>query len=704
MKKPIQHVMLFTLLLSLVWFSMILLGNSQASAEEALNQSHPVLLEKITVTATRTEVDEDAVPFTMYTLKREEIESQPNYLFDMGEYLRILPGVDLMRTDPSEPSWVHMRGTGYFQGRTVYMVDGIALADTKLFTAINSNDTAQIDVLMGPSSAIYGPNASGGVVNVTTRSGKEAMGAEAAIGYGSHNTVRPQVSVGNRAGNFNYYFSYSGEYSDGYDYFPAEDIIEYVNSPNGSSWWYGVANVDDPEYEKTFLTGKVGWDTDSGGELSFTANYLNSYLSGGQENKVVVDRGDHLITSAKWRQPLGSSNIFKISVGYQYLNRPSKKNSGATLDNGSIVVDPTFSGKSFYGPIAYIPIEVQNDFYIGADTIITAGGLYGMYSETRSTEDASGTETSKSEWDIDRYAAYLQAQQFLFNKKLSLLGGVRYDLWRYKNIFDSRSQNQYPGSETLDHVNFRAGAKYRWNDHFAVRSSFGTAYWPGWTHWRFRNDDTGTSRIEANPDLDPEKTWMADLGIDASFDWGLLVRLTGYYGKLKDMLSYTYIEEGGVRTLRARNTSEAELYGVEIGLDQTLTKNLLLHASLTLNESEIVKDEIAPENEGNQLKFTPDYFGSVGLRYQNPSLVNVSLDFVFTGDRFMDDANTEGLMKHLDSYETFNIKLWRDWRLRDGMVLTTALSGINVFDEHYEYCGCYIGPGEYYEMTIGIRF
>ena len=58
-------------------------------------------------------------------------------------------------------------------------------------------------------------------------------------------------------------------------------------------------------------------------------------------------------------------------------------------------------------------------------------------------------------------AVYLQDQAFFLDDRLSLLAGVRYDYWRYHDIYDSGSSDKEPDAVKKDHVTYRGGVKYR---------------------------------------------------------------------------------------------------------------------------------------------------------------------------------------------------------------------------------------------------
>ena len=667
--------------------------------------AQPDHLDEITVTATKTDVDEAFSPADAYAVDREDIEYQPShYMNNFGEYIRDIPGVHVGQYYPWGPPWVHMRGTGHFLQRSVYLIDGMPV-HAFLSTAINPNDIERVDVVLGPSSALYGASAAGGAVNIITRRGKKGEGASAKLGYGSRNTFKPSVSLGNASGNFDYRLSYSADISDGYQMKPIDGMVKLYNL--GKKQYVRTASVEDNDYEYHWVSGKMGWHNDSGTQMTMAFNYQNRYLYGGQTNAITNDHGDTLVSSLKLSHRLGDWAKVTATTGYQFQSIPSQDNGGARLVNGQVVVDDTIKVKTDWDR-KRIPLEVQGDFYLGKSNVLTAG-IYLAREEEEMYKNSgeTGAQTYRYELTTDMTGLFLQDQIFLLDDRLSLLGGIRYDEWKYSDIYDSGSSNSTPGSLKKDQVTYRGGAKFRVNEALALRTSIGTAYWPGNPKWFFQNLNTGPTWREANPDLNPEKTWMADLGADMTlFPCQTLFKITGYYGTIKDIMAYTYDSHPTVDNttlVKTRNMGEAEIYGIELYLQQPITEHLSFTGALTLNHSRITEDQVNPANEGNQLRNSPDYWGSLGLRYVRPDLVNGELLYRFSDSRYYDDNNVDLPYFHMKAYQTLDLKIWRDWQIRPDLTLHTAISGVNLLDEEYATEIVYVNPGRHIECTMGVR-
>ncbi|ADK85039.1 TonB-dependent receptor plug [Desulfarculus baarsii DSM 2075] len=660
----------------------------------------------ITVTATKTDVKADLSPVDAYSVDRVDIDFQPNYYMNnFGELIRDIPGVHVAQYYPWGPPWVHLRGTGHFLQRTVYLIDGVP-AHHFMSAAINPNDIERVDVVLGPSSALYGASAAGGAVNIITRSGHEGMGAVAKMSYGSMNTFRPYTAVGDRDGKFNYYFSYSGDYSDGFQMKPLDGMVDLFN--RGQKQYVRQASLENNKYNYTYLTGKAGWEADNGMGLTVAINYQQRYLYGGQSNYIINDNGDTVVNSVRFVSPLSDWGKLTATTGYQFQSIPSQETTGLSLVNGRVVLNDTITQTTTWDR-QRLPLELQTDFYLGENNVLTTGASLAQEKEkTRYYQGTSSNQTYRSDITTDMAAVYMQDQQFLLDDKLSILAGVRYDYWRYHDIYDSGSSDKEPGAVSKDHVTYRGGVKYRFNDTIAVRANAGTAYWPGNAKWYFQNQNVGATQREANPNLEPEQTWMVDLGTDVTLNqWKTLFKATTYYGKIKDIMAYSYDQHPTLPNtilIHTRNIGEAEIYGLELSLDQPITEHFLFFAAATLNHSRITKDDVNPQNVGNQLLNSPDYWGSVGLRYANAAVLNGEVVFRYSGDRYYTDNNEDLPYFHMDAYQTVDAKIWRDWRLDKNWALSACLSAVNIFNERYATEIVYVNQGFYMEGMIGLRY
>jgi vitamin B12 transporter len=168
----------------------------------ALAQTQPANeLEGITVTATRLDTSLDQSPSATTIITGKQIDEQ-QYRF-ATDALRAVPGLNMVQTGtPGQVTSAFIRGSRSDQ--TQVLLDGIPI-NQELSGAFNfadfTTDTIQrIEVIRGPQSALYGPRASGGVINFVTNRGKGTPIGSAFFEGGSWNSFREAASTSGKLG------------------------------------------------------------------------------------------------------------------------------------------------------------------------------------------------------------------------------------------------------------------------------------------------------------------------------------------------------------------------------------------------------------------------------------------------------------------------------------------------------------------------
>ena len=153
---------------------------------------------------------------------------------------------------------ISMRGMS--QSGVLVMVDGMSVNNGYTggtnWAAIPVNTIERIEIVRGASSAIYGSNAMGGVVNIIT---KQSTGGEMKVGFGSDHTRYGDFYYGLKDDNVFFSVNYGKRTTDGYN-----DNID--RKPNNVNYgpreeereWYGVKLAYDvDEYNKAILSHQV---------------------------------------------------------------------------------------------------------------------------------------------------------------------------------------------------------------------------------------------------------------------------------------------------------------------------------------------------------------------------------------------------------------------------------------------------------------
>lgn len=178
-------------------FAQILFAAQLASAQTVAEETS---LDPITVTSSLIEKRSSETGRNITIVKGEAFAELPVHSVD--ELLKYVPGIEIQARGPQgSQSDITLRG-GTFQ-QVLVIIDGIRVNDpnTGHFSSYIPIVPAQIDrieVLKGASSAIYGSDAVGGVINIITKSFSAAKQHK--------NTLQAQVS----AGGYNYKSLHAG--------------------------------------------------------------------------------------------------------------------------------------------------------------------------------------------------------------------------------------------------------------------------------------------------------------------------------------------------------------------------------------------------------------------------------------------------------------------------------------------------------------
>jgi outer membrane receptor protein involved in Fe transport len=138
------------------------------------------MAETVIVSASRSESALIDAPVTMTVLPASVLDGNPTR--NMGDLLRAVPGVNVIQMSARDINLTARQATttlatsqlALVDGRSVYLdFFGMVLWD---FVPTNVEDIQQIEVVRGPASAVWGANALTGLVNVVTKSPRDAAG------------------------------------------------------------------------------------------------------------------------------------------------------------------------------------------------------------------------------------------------------------------------------------------------------------------------------------------------------------------------------------------------------------------------------------------------------------------------------------------------------------------------------------------------
>lgn len=151
-----------------------------------------LLQETEVVTASRTKESIIDVPATTMVITEQDFKNR-GYT-NLDDIFRDLPGFDYIGQQGTDHSVLFQRGYRTpFTSRTLLMINGVVENDLWAQVATPGrmypiSNIKRVEVIYGPASAVYGPNAFQGIINIITKDGKENNGkttGKASFQYGS---------------------------------------------------------------------------------------------------------------------------------------------------------------------------------------------------------------------------------------------------------------------------------------------------------------------------------------------------------------------------------------------------------------------------------------------------------------------------------------------------------------------------------------
>jgi vitamin B12 transporter len=180
------------------------------AAQGANAPPETIELPEVTVSATATpeplaEVGSSVTVIDSARIEREQRRTVP-------DALSLVPGLNVVQTaGPGGTTSVFIRGTNSNQVKV--LIDGIDASDPSNangsfdFGQLLTYDIARIEVLRGPQSGLYGADAIGGVISITTKGGEGPPKAKGLIEGGSFGTLNEAMGFSGSTPIFSYYMN-----------------------------------------------------------------------------------------------------------------------------------------------------------------------------------------------------------------------------------------------------------------------------------------------------------------------------------------------------------------------------------------------------------------------------------------------------------------------------------------------------------------
>jgi vitamin B12 transporter len=247
----------------------------------------------VTATLIPTPIDQVGSSITLITAK----EIQDHQWRTVPDALQEVPGIDVVQSGGAGgQTSVFIRGAN--SNHTKVLIDGIEANDPSTpgngfdFGQALTGGLARVEVLRGPQSSLYGPDALGGVINIITREGHGAPRLDATIEGGSFDTFNQSASLSGSDKRFSYAFSADHTHVGATPVTPL-DLLAPGETRN------------DDRFDSLTLGTKLGFDLNSVLGFGLVARYVDSDLKFTSENYDLYplpDQPDAAQTDQKERQ------------------------------------------------------------------------------------------------------------------------------------------------------------------------------------------------------------------------------------------------------------------------------------------------------------------------------------------------------------------------------------------------------------------
>src|SRR5256714_645813 len=242
------------------------IGRAQDAASSALPNSE-AQSEEIVVSATKIETPINEIGSSVTVITDKEIERDQERT--LPDVLRTVPGLNVVQTG-GRAGKTSFFPRGQNSNHRKVLIDEIDANDPSQdgvfdFGQVLTSDIAQVEVLRGPQSGLYGSDALGGVVNIVTKKGEGPPQFTGRIEGGSFDTFNQSASVRGSVSRFRYSFNVAHFLADDTPVTPLDLLPP------------GRKRIND-SYENITVSTKFGVDLTDIFSIDFVGRYTDSTL------------------------------------------------------------------------------------------------------------------------------------------------------------------------------------------------------------------------------------------------------------------------------------------------------------------------------------------------------------------------------------------------------------------------------------------
>jgi len=662
-------------------------------------------LDEVLVRTNRTENYLRNSPFAESLVGKEEIQMRST--MSLPDILQKEPGVSLLR-DGIWGTEISIRGLN--RENVITLIDGSRIATSTDVAArlsmVDLNDVERVEVIKGASSSIYGSGATGGIVNIITKSPLAYEGfALSGNVFTEYNTVNKLSVFGGSfyTGSTFWSTKLSGLYRN----------AEIIQTP--------IGELENSQFEDYSLSGALNIFPINNHKLKIDYQLFRA-------NDVGIPGASVFPDNAEVRYPYEKREL--ISTGYEIQNiskvfykllaKYSYQIINRDVENiPNIVQNIPASGGNPARRVSVLKITpsadhknnnatLQGNFWLFDSHNLAAGvdywdrryngereryQLIEILDSVGNVVSTTNLVTGEIPVPNSKYRSlgiFVQDEFKLFNDKLSTTLGLRYDFINITaeetmnpvyTITNGVLNNNPPSQQVIWDRTDTQNSSYSANLGFIyslfsdldLTLGLGTSFRSPSLEERFQYIDQGSVVRVGNPDLNPEKGKSVDFGIRHYSD-NLKIISSLFYSYFNDLFAEVPGTFEGRNAWIKTNIGEARIYGFDLSTDYNFWRNYIFYTT----SSYVKGDDITAD--GN-LPEIPPLNGRVGFKLSFLEYLQADVSstiFAEQNDVAEGEITTPG-------YAVFNLLL-NTAPINFSAISFRIYSGVeNIFDKTYRH-------------------
>jgi vitamin B12 transporter len=631
----------------------LLLGYVSSTVAQSINNED---LKTLVVTASRVPVSAKLSGNSYTIIDRETLEQRQTST--LSGILREVPGFAVNRGGVLG-STTQIRVRGAEGNQVLVFIDGMEVNDLAQggefnFAHLTSADIERVEIIRGPQSALWGSDALGGVINISTRRGEGALKVSAYAEGGSFETKQGGGNIS--MGADNYHFNLAGSYLDS----KGDNISR--------------ANDEDDGYENTTISVSAGYSPlhnlsfDFAGRLTDASNEFDEtdFFTTG----LPVDTDSETRTSQNYSRIQARLSLYEglweHKAGFALTNTDNDNFLNAIESSSTQGKKHKFD---YQTSLFLETAQISNEAHI-----ITFALEHEIEDFAQRGPVAFGSDPNQ---DLKtKSSSYIGEYRITFSDNLSLSGGIRHD----------------DNSEFLNATTYRGTAAYLFDENgLRLHASYGTGIKnPTFTErFGFFSSSLFTPFI-GNPNLEPEKSRGWEIGMDKSFfDNRFSLGLTYFNEQLEDEINGFFFDVATFTATSINETGKSRRKGLE------LTGRALLSNELSLSGNYTYLNATQPDGFGGKEREVrrPKHTGNININYDFLNQrANLNLNLNYNGkqgDVFFEPPFFAREIVPLDSFTLVNISA--SYKFSEMLSIYGRVE--NLLDENYEEVFGYQGTG-----------